>query len=134
MLGKKKVKLLVVDDHNSYCDLIEQSADIWNNDYEVECSFADCASDAFERIIDFTPNIIMVDAYLHDMNYLDFIDQCREGTASLVVTSSSQSPSIERSVIEHGARAYIAKTDDPDEIEDVLQQLALYASEIEATH
>lgn len=133
-MPKKKVKLLVVDDHDHYCELLEQSADIWNDHYEIECAFVESAKEAFERIADFTPNVIMVDAFLSDMNYLDFLEQCREGGTPLVVTSTTQSPSIERSVVERGARAYIPKTDDPDEIELLFHQIAHFAEEVDATH
>ena len=128
------MRLLIVDDHEHYRELIEHSIDMWNERYEFKCEFADNATEAMKRIIDFAPTIVLADAYIPDMNSMEFIAQCNSMAVPLVVTSDHISPELEDSAIARGARAYLPKSNDPDEIEYILEQIAYLADEQELVH
>jgi len=127
------VRLLVVDEQESYCELIRKSADIGDMAFEVVCEHAASAAEAIRKIADWEPTVILVDAYLPDMNSLEFLEQCR-GTSPLIVASEHISPSTEESVLSRGASAYIPKTQDPDELDIILQKIAWLAAEYSTTH
>ncbi|MDC0357721.1 response regulator [Oligoflexia bacterium] len=131
---KKKVRLLVVDDHRGYCDLIRNNAEMWHYAYDLECEFASDAQEAFELIRDFCPTVIMLDAYIPDINCIDFIDAHRDGKATIVVTSEHPSTSLQQSVTAKGATVYVAKTDDPDELDVTLGKIAWIATEDSSVH
>lgn len=131
---KKQIKLLVVDDHTSYGELIARSADLWNEHYEFECEFVDSATAALEKIATSAPTIVLADAHIPDMNSMHFIDECSALAVPLVVTSDHLLASLEESVLSRGAKAYLPKTDDPDELEHIFEQIALIAEDIELEH
>jgi len=128
------VRLLVVDEHLAYADLVENAASVWGELVDIQCEFVSTAVEALERLSSFQPNVIMLDAHLSDMNCLDFLDLCRDGLAPLIITSQHPSSSLCDSVLSHGASAFVPKTDDPDEIEVVLEKIIRIAVEGPLTH
>jgi CheY-like chemotaxis protein len=122
---RKQVRLLVVDENEHYYDLIRESAEIWNEDYRIECEKVDSAEEAIQAICNWCPTIIMVDSHLDDMNCMDFLDRVSDGSAPLVVSSEHVCNQTRESVFAHGASDYISKTADPDEVDHLLGRIAM---------
>jgi DNA-binding response OmpR family regulator len=99
---RKQIRLLIVDDSPGYSELLKDSSDIWNEYYEVLVTHVATASEAVHQIAAGGAHVVMVDAHLSCIN-----------TTELDVT-----------VREWGAADYIAKTADPDEVENTLMRLA----------
>ncbi len=131
---RKPIKLLVVDDHHNYTELIEHAADMWNEHYRFECEIVESAESALQKIIDFAPTIVLADIHMADMDTGSFIEECKNRSVPLVVTSDHVLPTFEESTICKGARAYLPKTDDPEEMDYILEQLAVLSEENELTH
>ncbi len=121
---KKELRLLVVDGESVYSEFLKEFSDIWNERFSLVLSHVESATEAIAQLGELRPNVILVDAHLDDVNSLDFVEQCAGGSATLVVTSEIHSSTIESSAIERGACAYIPKTEDPDEVEFILERLA----------
>jgi len=130
----RSIRLLVVDEHRGYTDLVDEAASVWGELVDIQCEFVSSAVEALERLGSFKPNVIMVDAYISDMNCLDFLDLCRDGLAPLIITSQHPSSSLCESVLSHGASAFVPKTEDPDELEAVLEKIIRIAVEGPLTH
>lgn len=135
METRKEVKLLVVDENETYYAALCDSAEMWSDGFRIECRKADSATAALATISSWCPTVIMVDSHLADMNCLEFIEQLKEREAPLVVASEHLSEETRESVLKHGASAYVGKTEDPDEVEQLLTRIAkLSALPHEALH
>lgn len=129
MPAKKKVRLLVVDDHEQYCELIRHSSEMWSSAYEIECEFASTLNEAVSKIGEWAPTVILMDAYVSETDGLKLIDLMKDTSVPLVVTSETGSSDLRESVLARGASEYISKSQDPDAIESMLCKMALLAAE-----
>lgn len=132
--NRKTIKLLVVDEQAGYCDLIREHAEICSHQVEILCECVNSGREALERIANWRPSVILLDAHLHDMNCFDVLESCREGRATVVVSSDHCSKEIMDSARDHGASGYITKSESPDQIEALLFELASVSAPVEVEH
>lgn len=130
----KRVRLLVIDEHDGYFGLLSQYAEIHAADCEFDLRFAGCRDDALKEIYGWNPSVILLDAHLPDMNGFDFLSECKDGHAPVIVTSDHRSKGIEDAARTKGAMGYLAKSDNPDEMEQLILKLASVSSSSETKH
>ena len=128
MIKEKKVRLLVIDEQESYYDMISEYVEMYSHEFNIECEHAS-GKEARKKIGSFLPSIVVLDAHLETINYLEILKHCGEGIAPVVVMSTSQNKEIADSAMESGAEAFIPKSEDPDDVEFVLTRLALMGEE-----
>ncbi|MCB0318895.1 MAG: response regulator transcription factor [Bdellovibrionales bacterium] len=128
MIKEKKVRLLIIDEQEAYYNLIKEYVEMYSHEFKIECEHAR-GDDAHKKIGSFLPSIIVLDAHLETISYLEILKHCGEGIAPVVVMSTSQNKEIADSAIECGAEAFIPKSEDPDDVEFVLTRLALMGEE-----
>jgi len=121
---RKQIRLLIVDDSPGYSELLKDSSDIWNEYYEVLVTHVATASEAVHQIAAGGAHVVMVDAHLSCINTLEFVKEVSCSSLPIVVMSEGCSTELEVTVREWGAADYIAKTADPDEVENTLMRLA----------
>ena len=128
MSMRKKVRLLVVDEQARFCELVQEIADLASHMYDISCEFTDSGSRARELVRDWDPSVILVDAHLSDINSCEFVNDCRDVRAPVVVTSEERSSSIEESAREWGASGYFTKSESVEDVEKLVLELASLAS------
>ena len=136
---RKKVRLLVVGDDSQdkfdpYYSGLKECAELCAHIYDITCNFTTSGEKAVELLETWEPTVLLVDAHLHDMNCLDLVKHSCAGHVPVVVTSDHPSPEIAQSAKEQGAAAYIAKTENPDEFEMLLQRIVTLAGEASIKH
>lgn len=131
---RKTIKLLVVDEQASYCDLIREHAEICSHHVDIVCECVNSGKDAIEKIASWKPSVILLDAHLNDVNSFEVLQSCREGRATVVVASDHCSREIMDSARSHGASGYVTKSENPEEIEALLFELATVSAPIEFEH
>ncbi|MEZ4752704.1 MAG: response regulator [Bdellovibrionota bacterium] len=114
----------------AYYDMLVEYVDMYSHEFKIECEHAS-GDEAHKKIGSFLPSIIILDAHLDTINYLEILKHCGEGIAPVVVMSTSQNKEIADSAMESGAHAFITKSDDPDDVEFVFTRLALLGEEEE---
>lgn len=134
MKYRKTVKLLVVDEQPDYCDLIREHAEICSHQIDIICESATSGREAIEKIAAWKPSVILLDAHLQDVNSFEVLESCREGRATVVVASDHCSQAIMNSAREHGASGYVTKSDNPEEIEALLVELATVSAPVAFDH
>lgn len=131
---RKEVRILIVDDQPGYFELIQEHAEMNDHIFNIECAHADSESGALDKIRDFEPTVILVDAHIQGMNCFDLVRKCRDGLAQIIVTSDSCSHEIEMSARTSGAVAYVIKDVQPEHIESMLSEIAEAAPATQITH
>ncbi len=131
---KKLVKLLVVDDHPAFSEMLSSASEAWHPDFEIECKVVSSGSKGLAEVSDWAPNVILVDAYLPDMSCFEFLRSCQNWGTPLIVSSENSSLELQKTAMEYGARAFITKSSDPDQVEELLSRVAHIASSEEFLH
>lgn len=131
---KKKVRLLVVDDQPEYFEFIQEFSEICSHVYDIVCTYADTGEKAFELIRTWEPSIVLVDVHTANLDCFEFLDRCKRGAQPVIAVSNEQSKEIERSVLAKGATAYLPKTENPDEMESLLQEIISFSDELPEAH
>ena len=124
---ERKVKLLVVDDQPEYFSQLSEYVDMCSHQYQFECRFADSRKSVGELLQHWHPTIVVLDAHACSVPCFELLEQLRLESIPVIVTSSSPSREIERTMLQRGATAYLPKTDDPDDLELVVNSLARFA-------
>ena len=117
------VKLLVIDDFSSFFEIISHYADICSHLVRIECKYAACESEALGIIKEWDPSVVLVDLYLPDLNGFDFVERYRDMLPPIIITCESRSRELEERARLRGASAYLQKSDNPDDMEYVLNKI-----------
>ncbi len=131
---RKKIRLLVVDDHDEFCNSLKECVELCRHQFEIECEFVDSASRAAQLLHEWAPSVVLVDTHLSSAEGLRVIEGCRELSIPVVATSTSTDPLMEESVMSHGAIGHVIKSEDPEEIEHLLTVLADVAEDTLVVH
>ncbi len=131
---RKEIRLLVVDEHKPYCKMLEAASEEWHPEFSFSCEFADSAEEALAKIKEFGPSVVMIDAFTEDMDCFEFMKNCNPDVVPLVVTSEFPAEGMRESVLSKGALECLTKTEDPDELEGMLELIAQLAEECEIRH
>lgn len=134
MESKKQVRLLVVNDQLNYCELVQEHVDLNSHIYDIECRCVESADEALRMITAWAPSVVLLDAFVDDMNSFEFLRRCDNARMPVVVTSMHGSVEIERSALEHGAAAYVPGSEDPDTMDYLLERIVHVAAERGETH
>lgn len=123
------VRVLIVDDHDNYPGLVCDSADIWNEHFAFECKKARSVQEAKDEVEEWLPRVILVDPFVPDLSLTEFADYCLGRSISLVVMSENSVDGLSELVERIGAVGYIPKSEDPDDVQFLLERIAEIADE-----
>ena len=134
MIQGKELRLLVVHDRRESCELLKEAVDLNRHNFRIDCQFTTSGEKGLEMVKQWQPAVVLLDAHIGDLNSFKFLDQCKDGAASIIMTSDAGSIDIELSAQRHGARGYWQWVDDPEGVEMILQQIMSIAEMPEYIH
>ena len=134
MSERRRLTLLVIDEHREYFERIRDCAELCRHQCVVDCHFSSSAVGAEALISRLHPEVVLVDAHLPDTNSLALVQACSHENVPVVVASESVSSDIGDSARKFGAHGYVSKSDDPEEIEALLTQLVEMAPVLPLEH
>lgn len=122
-MKENKVKILVVDDEQIVLDSIKR---IFKNDnhYEIETSLS--ATEALDKIPTFSPQIILTDLMMPEMDGLEFLREIKKRDPSILLIMITGYATINTALqaMHLGAFDYIAKPFTRDELRRVIERSA----------
>jgi DNA-binding NarL/FixJ family response regulator len=119
-----KLRILIADDHEVVREgaraLVEAEAD-----WEV-CGIATNGREAIERAKELTPDVIVLDMTMPELNGIDAIRQIKRAvpTTEIVIFSAHRSEEIVQQVFDAGAKSYIRKADAGRYLLEAIRSLA----------
>ncbi len=134
MDNRKQVRLLVVNDQDNYCALLREHVELNSHLYDIECRFVHSAGEALRIMSVWAPSVVLLDAFINDMNSFEFLRRCDGSHMPVVVVSAHGSIEIERSAMENGAAAYFPGSEDPDTLDHLIERIVHVASDRGQTH
>ena len=120
---EKELRLLVVNEQESYCELISEQVELGDFNRQVACKCVSSEEDAKKAIADWAPTVVLVDAFLEDSNSFELMKYCNGMSTPVVVTSESAVERIADSTAERGALAYMQSEEDPESLECMLRKI-----------
>lgn len=124
MEARRTVKLLVVDSQPDFFQNISECAELCSHEIFVECEFADSQRKAESRIASWAPNLVLIDAHVQNGSSFTILDYCKRQASPVVVMSDKHSSAIEDSARARGAVGYITKSNNLEDLERTLHELA----------
>lgn len=134
LLGvRREVRLLVLDDSREHFDLVLQAAEMYNPDYRVECRLASTVGETFEALGAWHPSVVLVD--LHAVvDALEVVRQIADQGRAVVATSMHRSPELSVVADQYGAMGYLSKSDNPDDLEALVDFIATVSTQPDKDH
>jgi DNA-binding NarL/FixJ family response regulator len=130
---RREVRLLVVDDTPDHFELLAEVAEMYNPDYRVECRLVSTACETFEAVGEWQPSVVLVD--LHSVaDALAVVKQLAEQGRSVVATSAHRSPELSSVADQYGAVGYLSKSENPDDVEALVEFVATVSSPPDINH
>lgn len=122
-MEKNKVKILVVDDEQIVLDSIKR---IFKNDDHYEIGTSLSATDALKKIPKFSPQIILTDLMMPEMDGLEFLREVKKRDPNILVIMITGYATINTALqaMHFGAFDYIAKPFTRDELRRVIERSA----------
>lgn len=124
MIGSGRI--LVVDDENLVCWSLAKM--LKRSGHAVE--IANNGAEAKNKLKNFSPNLVILDSSLPDMNGLHLLEQCKAHSSTLpvVVMTSSYHSDLAFQAFKLGAEDYIGKPFNIDMVERAVQKIFLKTS------
>ena len=126
---KKSIRVLVVDEGSEFFDQVQDQADQNSHHYKMACKLVTQISEVAEMIRSWNPSVVMLDVANSPFNSAEIAKGCSQLEVPLIVTGYTHNKEIQASIEKIGAVAYVVKSEDPEDIEQVLELLATVAKE-----
>ncbi len=126
----KRVRLLVVGEQDQYENLLREHVELSSHLYNIEYRFVASGYEALRIIPVWAPSLVLVDAFIEDINSFEFIRRCRSIRTKVALISDVGSIEIERSALDRGAEAYFQTNPDPETLDRLLAKIVSIADEL----
>ena len=132
-MGRRLVRLLIVDDRSDYADLLLELADMYHPEFEFACKLVEDATLVLEAVSDLKPNVVLVDLHVVD-DPLDVVRRVSSYGSSVIVASETKIPELDVKISESGGMGYVVKSSVLDDVETTLDYLGSVAQIADFKH
>ena len=126
---KKSIRVLVIDEGSEFFDQVQDHADLNSHHFDMACRLVTKISEVADMIRSWNPSVVMLDVANSPQNSAEIAKGCSQMEVPLIVTGYSHNKEIQASIEKIGAIAYIVKSEDPEDIEQVVELLATVAKD-----
>lgn len=131
---KKNIRLLVVDDSLSFARAIQDHAELFAFQCAIDCRSAVSESEASDIIKSWSPNCVLLHLHLDQGNAFAMLRRWRDSLMTLVAVADQHSAFIEEAARTGGADAFYARTDNPEELLQLLEEVVAHVPEAPTVH
>jgi len=131
--GRRNVKLLVVDDHSDHFEQIRTFAEMYSSQFVIECRLAQDEREAHQVVEAWHPSVVLVDVHLIS-DALTLIQEISHKGASVVAVSEARIPQLAETTQMYGAVGCLTKSDNPDDVEQLMGYVASIAASSVVSH
>jgi CheY-like chemotaxis protein len=127
----RKIRLLMVDDHDEFVSLVSELAE--DSQFSFDFLHVKSGKEALDKIKSWQPSAVLLDAHVEDMSSFDIARMCACFT-TIVITSEFLSNGLEARARESGAAAYAVKSDVPEDVDHLLNDIAFFSEGMDILH
>lgn len=125
---RREVRLLVVDDHGEHFEQLQEMAGLYHPEYQVECKLASSAGEAADLAASWGASVVLLDLHVIS-EALELLKQLSMQGTAVVATSDTRLPELVDTASDYGAVGYLSKSENPEDIEVLLNYVAGVAKE-----
>jgi len=122
-MGSHKGSVLVVDDEPAFCDVVCEILEAMG----YQARFALNASEALVMLSFYSPDVILTDVMMPDIDGLSFIrhlrSQAQWRSTPVVIISAKSSQEDRRQALESGANDFLGKPFSAQDLEDLVERI-----------
>ena len=130
---RKRVRLLVVDDHVEHFAQVEEVAQMYNSEFEFECRLVSDSQEALATASEWRPSVVLVDIHII-ADALDVLGKIAQQGSVVVATSENRIAELPEKLSEYGAAGYLAKSEAVEDVEALLEYLGTIAPPTPVQH
>lgn len=119
----RRLRVLVIDDQPSAGAQIEEQAEVLGQHCELDVRQVGSENDILQIVWSWKPSVVLLNAHVMVGNSLAILDELRDGCAPVVITSLYNSKTIQESVRQRGAAAYVSGQGNPEYWEQLMASL-----------
>ena len=131
---KKSIRVLVIDEGGEYFQQVQDHANLNSHHYKMACRHTTEISEVADLLLSWDPTVVIIDVAHSPFCSAQVAKGCSDREVPLVVTGYIHNKEIQEAIEKIGAIAYVVKSEDPDDLDDVVQLLATVAREETAIH
>lgn len=130
---RKEVKLLVVDDCVDHFEHVRTFAEMYSPQFSIDCKLAQDEGEARKEMDSWAPSVVLVDVHLIG-SALELIQALALKGASVIALTESRIPQFSETAQAYGAVGCFKKSDNPDDIEQLMGYIASVAESSPSSH
>jgi len=130
---RRAIRLLVVDDQQEHFEQLVQVAEMYHPDFSIECRLVSDPSKAIEIASNWQASVVLLDLHVIS-SALQLVREISALGTSVIATSSTRLPEMAERLTEYGGVGYLTKSDNPDEVESLLNLVASVAHPAPMSH
>lgn len=127
---EKKIRLLVVDDNQELCDILENYFDLMD-DVDL-CGVAHDGEEALQKIVQLHPDVVLLDIIMPQMDGISVLERLNQAPPErmprIIVASAIGQENITNRALTLGANYYMIK---PYQLPELMNRVMLVAKESE---
>lgn len=131
---KKQIRLLVVDDSPSFARAIQEHAELFSFQCAIDCRSALSEDEASDIIKSWFPNCVLLHLHLSDGNAFGMLRRWRDSSMTLVAVADQHSAFIEEAARTGGADAFYARSDNPEDVLHLLEEVVAHVPAAPEVH
>lgn len=131
---KKSIRVLVVDEASDFFEQVQDHADLNSHHYKMACKLVTQIADVAEMIRSWNPTVVLLDVANSPSKSAEIAKGCYQREVPLIVTGYTHNKEIQAAIEKIGAVAYVVKSEDPEDLEQVVELLATVAREDTLVH
>lgn len=124
---RKDVRLVVIDDSEDHFEQICHVTEMYNPEYNVACELAESCQNLLGQEGGSKPTVVLLDIHILS-DALAVIQKLSHQGIPVVATSAVRLPNIAETAHQYGAVGYFNKSDNPDDIEALIDFVATVAA------
>lgn len=131
---KKHIRLLVVDDSPKFAQAIQEHAELFAFQCAIDCRAAVSEDEASNIMKSWSPNCVLLHLHLSEGSAFGMLRRWRDSLMTLVAVADQHSAFIEEAARTGGADAFYARSDNPDDVLHLLEEVVAHVPEAPLVH
>jgi DNA-binding NtrC family response regulator len=132
--AKEKIKVMLVDENPEFFEIVKDQIELHSHQFDIACRHIEEVANAAEALSSWRPNLVVLDYSNSPLMAAKLVKDCHHCEVPLIITGEIMNKEVEEAVQRIGALAYIVKSEDPDELEKVIELFAAAAKETAPVH
>jgi DNA-binding response OmpR family regulator len=131
---KKHIRLLIVDDNPAFGLAIQDYSELFAFQCSIDCRLAGSEDEAAEITKSWFPNCVLLHLHLSDGDAFSLLERWRDGLMTLVAVADQHSAFIEEAARTGGADAFYTRSDNPEDLVHLIEEVIAHVPGAPAVH